>query len=649
MKNIILIHFFLYILIVPYNIDNEPFERTKRYFLEKPQDIINTEDLHYLRQKFNYFTKQNRFNNTAGKREKKVVSEIKKISEEIKVASENWLEKRNILSNMDDLAFYLSVLPLSTNPEVILQDILNSYDFNSKKTDLYDYFNSDNSIKPLIKLKKKIWNHHTEKNKLISIVGAKVLNTPLYLEELKLQSLINNEKVQEYEKTQENLKDKKIVIIGAGPIGLLTALQAIKIGLKVEIFEKRKAYSRNQVLILWPKTIQILKKIFGQRTFDNLSLNEYMTIKPSGYGTIGIKHLEMALATKLMQAIKASKHNHKFYRGTEVVTKNNKLFTQHNEKTKEIKADLIIGCDSFRTTVGKVLNISQNKVSTEAIVGIVGFSGVADYKIYSFFNDREGAALVSGKESYILLEISEKEYKTYINLNEKKRRSWLIDKALNGVANIKLKNKTELSQKESIKFLKKKILPGEINARAFPIFLTEADKVTGWVKNSSMVKTPAILAGDAVRTTHFLAGSGLNDAIINQLKEVKYVLNNLNKPMINVLSNYSKKIKKSVKKYHQEIFFFTKKKLKKSKFIETNKEKITDSSNKKNEEIKDFRSSLAQDKKQLDVSFESRRNLEKTLNTAYLKLLSLKNYMKCTLDHKAHESENKKNPCVLDK
>lgn len=47
-------------------------------------------------------------------------------------------------------------------------------------------------------------------------------------------------------------KDKSCLVIGAGPIGLRTAIEALLLGCNTVIVEKREEFSRNNVLHLWP-------------------------------------------------------------------------------------------------------------------------------------------------------------------------------------------------------------------------------------------------------------------------------------------------------------------------------------------------------------------------------------------------------------
>lgn len=59
------------------------------------------------------------------------------------------------------------------------------------------------------------------------------------------------------------------VIVGAGPCGLRTAVELGFMGARVVLLEKREAFSRNNVLHLWPFTIHDLrglgaKKFYGK-------------------------------------------------------------------------------------------------------------------------------------------------------------------------------------------------------------------------------------------------------------------------------------------------------------------------------------------------------------------------------------------------
>ena len=57
-----------------------------------------------------------------------------------------------------------------------------------------------------------------------------------------------------------------MVVIGAGPIGLRTAIEAQLLGARVTVIEKRSSFTRNNVLHLWPWVIEDLKSL-GAKNF----------------------------------------------------------------------------------------------------------------------------------------------------------------------------------------------------------------------------------------------------------------------------------------------------------------------------------------------------------------------------------------------
>lgn len=70
----------------------------------------------------------------------------------------------------------------------------------------------------------------------------------------------------EYAK-QNACANRRVCIIGAGPVGLRTAVEAALLGAKVDVLEKRTTFSRNNVLKLWQFTIADLKKLGAKRFY----------------------------------------------------------------------------------------------------------------------------------------------------------------------------------------------------------------------------------------------------------------------------------------------------------------------------------------------------------------------------------------------
>lgn len=78
----------------------------------------------------------------------------------------------------------------------------------------------------------------------------------------------------------------KVLVIGAGPCGLRTAIEAQLLGAKVVVVEKRDRFSRNNVLHLWPFVITDLrqlgaKKFYGKfcaGSIDHISIRQLQCI-----------------------------------------------------------------------------------------------------------------------------------------------------------------------------------------------------------------------------------------------------------------------------------------------------------------------------------------------------------------------------------
>ncbi|XP_042866389.1 F-actin-monooxygenase Mical-like isoform X3 [Penaeus japonicus] len=80
--------------------------------------------------------------------------------------------------------------------------------------------------------------------------------------------------------------NSKVLIIGAGPCGLRTAIEAQLLGAKVVVVEKRDRFSRNNVLHLWPFVINDLKQLGAKKFYgkfcagaiDHISIRQLQCI-----------------------------------------------------------------------------------------------------------------------------------------------------------------------------------------------------------------------------------------------------------------------------------------------------------------------------------------------------------------------------------
>ena len=66
---------------------------------------------------------------------------------------------------------------------------------------------------------------------------------------------------------QTAAKGVRVMIVGAGPVGLRLAIDSVLLGCEVVVVEKRSCYSRNNVLHLWPCTIEDLKQLGAKKFY----------------------------------------------------------------------------------------------------------------------------------------------------------------------------------------------------------------------------------------------------------------------------------------------------------------------------------------------------------------------------------------------
>ena len=100
---------------------------------------------------------------------------------------------------------------------------------------------------------------------------------------------------KEYGKGKQ-CEDTQVLVIGAGPIGLRTAIEVALLGAQVVIVEKRESFARNNVLHLWPFLLTDFrslgaKKFYGKfcsGSIDHISeyLNYFMLICQLVSGTL---------------------------------------------------------------------------------------------------------------------------------------------------------------------------------------------------------------------------------------------------------------------------------------------------------------------------------------------------------------------------
>ncbi|KAF5302677.1 hypothetical protein FQA39_LY10173 [Lamprigera yunnana] len=187
----------------------------------------------------------------------------------------------------------------------------------------------------------------------------------------------------------------RVLIIGAGPCGLRTAIEAQLLGAKVVVIEKRDRMSRNNVLHLWPFVIEDLralgaKKFFGKfcaGAIDHISIRQLQCILVKVALLLGIEiHTEVSFE-KLIEPNSIEKIG---WRAE---------FKPADHPVSQYEFDVIVGADGKRNTLqgfkrkefrGKLaIAITANFINkrTEAEARVEEISGVAFIFNQKFFKE----------------------------------------------------------------------------------------------------------------------------------------------------------------------------------------------------------------------------------------------------------------------
>ncbi|KPP77708.1 protein-methionine sulfoxide oxidase MICAL3-like [Scleropages formosus] len=190
----------------------------------------------------------------------------------------------------------------------------------------------------------------------------------------------------------------KCLIIGAGPCGLRTAIELAFLGAKVVLLEKRDAFSRNNVLHLWPFTIQDLrglgaKKFYGKfcaGAIDHISIRQLQLILLKVALLLGIE-IHVNVEFRRLIEPPEDQENERIGWRAEVHPRTHPV--------NEFEFDVIIGADGRRNTLpgfrrkefrGKLaIAITANFINrnTTAEAKVEEISGVAFIFNQKFFQD----------------------------------------------------------------------------------------------------------------------------------------------------------------------------------------------------------------------------------------------------------------------
>ena len=95
------------------------------------------------------------------------------------------------------------------------------------------------------------------------------------------------EKKSSVQYSSKPLQGKSILIVGAGPAGLITAIEAKLMGCSPTVVEKRTSFTRNNVILLWEYAVDYLKSLGAKYIYRRFCVG--------GLHHIGIRRLQCLL------------------------------------------------------------------------------------------------------------------------------------------------------------------------------------------------------------------------------------------------------------------------------------------------------------------------------------------------------------------
>ncbi|XP_060131613.1 F-actin-monooxygenase MICAL2 isoform X4 [Zootoca vivipara] len=190
----------------------------------------------------------------------------------------------------------------------------------------------------------------------------------------------------------------KCLIVGGGPCGLRTAIELAFLGAKVVVVEKRDTFSRNNVLHLWPFTINDLrslgaKKFYGKfcgGSIDHISIRQLQLILFKVALMLGVEiHVNLEFV-KVLEPPEDQENQKIGWRAE---------FLPMDHPLSEYEFDVVIGADGRRNSLegfrrkefrGKLaIAITANFINrnTTAEAKVEEISGVAFIFNQKFFQD----------------------------------------------------------------------------------------------------------------------------------------------------------------------------------------------------------------------------------------------------------------------
>lgn len=151
----------------------------------------------------------------------------------------------------------------------------------------------------------------------------------------------------------ENAKIKPltVLVIGGGPAGLATALEATAHGCDVTVVEKRDAYSRLRWLFLWDYSLKLLEKW-------EVNTPQMRVADPGDGSLIGfvqIKHLEEQLEKRARESgVKKIQGEFRGFGANQTA-----VITTFGKKEQALFYDILVGADGTHSNVREALGIEK--------------------------------------------------------------------------------------------------------------------------------------------------------------------------------------------------------------------------------------------------------------------------------------------------
>ena len=287
------------------------------------------------------------------------------------------------------------------------------------------------------------------------------------------------------------LTGRNFLIIGAGPVGCLNALEILSLGGAVTIVEKHSPYSatypgRRQAFNLSPSTMNCLRSygVFEQLFGASGTGTEYSDY----FGAVVIGELELVLRQRVLTLGGNILYNREFQGLAE------------RDGRPQIKLggdlvavgdyDVIIAADGTHSPLRKALGIKAEQDAATAYGLLFVAEGPVDEQGFQYSSQESGGfqarRMNNGLQSYYAMQLSPKAYKRL--------------KAAPKEAN-------QRAQEIALYFGDEKVRVLEGTVTVLEIRLLEAQEI---VKEAPASKTTFVLSGDSISQSNFIMGAGLN-------------------------------------------------------------------------------------------------------------------------------------------